>query len=100
MRAGRWCSSSSTGLEGVNNVFSHVSLILVATFSIFAKLLLTTLLALVLCTCAPMFLVQNAWVSHFLLTKILELTLSCVSLATQYNPSMESPEDIQLMKKS
>jgi hypothetical protein len=35
------------GLGGVNNVFSHVSLILVATFSIFAKLLLTDFLALV-----------------------------------------------------
>jgi hypothetical protein len=35
-------SSSSTGLEGVNNVFSHVSLILVAIFGIFAKLLLTS----------------------------------------------------------
>ncbi len=78
-------------LEGVNNVFSHVSLILVATFSVFAKLLLTTFLALAHRICAPMFLVQNAWVSHFLLTKILELTLSCVSQFTQYSPSMESP---------
>jgi hypothetical protein len=43
------------GLGGVNNVFSHVSLILVATFSIFAKLLLTNFLALVHRTCAPMF---------------------------------------------
>ena len=50
-------------LGGVNNVFSYVSLILVATFSIFAKLLLTNFLALVHCTCAPMFLEQNAWVS-------------------------------------
>ncbi len=49
-----------TGLEGVNNVFSHVSLILVATFSIFAKSLLTSFLALVHHTCAPMFLEQNA----------------------------------------
>ncbi len=30
------------GLEGVNNVFSHVSLILVATFRVFAELLLPT----------------------------------------------------------
>ncbi len=30
------------GLEGVNDVFSHVSLILVATFRVFAKLQLTT----------------------------------------------------------
>ena len=52
------------GLGGVNNVFSHVSLILVATFSIFAKLLLTKFLALVHRTCAPMFLEQNAWVSQ------------------------------------
>jgi hypothetical protein len=34
------------GLGGVNNVFSHVSLILVATLSIFAKLLLANFLAL------------------------------------------------------
>ena len=54
-----------TGLEGVNSVFSHVSLILVTTSSIFAKSLLTSFLALVIRTCAPMFLVQNAWVSHF-----------------------------------
>ncbi len=33
------------GLGGVNNVFSHVSLILVATSSIFAKLLLTNFFA-------------------------------------------------------
>ncbi len=52
------------GLGGVNNVFSHVSLILVATFSIFAKLLLTNFFALVHRTCAPMFLEQNAWVSR------------------------------------
>ncbi len=58
-------------LEGVNNVFSHVSLILVATFSVFAKSLLTSFLALVLRTCAPMFLVQNAWVSHFFSQKFL-----------------------------
>jgi hypothetical protein len=45
-----------------------------------------------------MFLVQNAWVSHFLFTKILELTLSCVSQATQYSPSLESPEDLKLVK--
>ncbi len=32
------------GLGGVNNVFSHVSLILVATFSIFAKSVLTNFL--------------------------------------------------------
>jgi hypothetical protein len=52
------------GLEGVNNVFSHVSLILVATFSIFTKLLLTSFLDLVHRTFAPMFLEQNAWVSQ------------------------------------
>jgi hypothetical protein len=52
------------GLEGVNNVFSHVSPILVTTFSIFAKLLLTIFLALVHRTCAPKFLEQNAWVSQ------------------------------------
>ncbi len=57
-------SSSSTGLEGVNNVFSHVSLILVAIFSIFAKSLLTSFLALVHRTCAPMFLEQNTRVSE------------------------------------
>jgi hypothetical protein len=72
------------GLGGVNNVFSHVSLILVATSSIFEKLLLTNIFApflaawesdflprflyywhseLVHRTCAPMFLEQNAWVS-------------------------------------
>jgi hypothetical protein len=51
------------GLGGVNSVFSHVSLILVATLSIFAKLLRTTFLALVHRTCALMFLEQNAWVS-------------------------------------
>ncbi len=54
-----------TGLEGVNSVFSHVSLILVATSSIFAKSILTSFLLLVLRTCAPMFLEQNARVSHF-----------------------------------
>jgi hypothetical protein len=119
-------SSSSTGLEGVNNVFSHVSLILDTTFSIFAKLLLTSFLALVHRTCTPMFLEQNKWVSQkqgahgnlvvaslpvnfllskpcgrrlmctsvglgmthtFLSHKILELTLFCVSQATQYSPS-------------
>jgi hypothetical protein len=47
------------GLGGVNNVFSHVFLILVATSSIFAKSLLTNFLALVQRTCAPMFLEQN-----------------------------------------
>ncbi len=52
------------GLGGVNNFFSHVSLILVATSSIFAKSLLTSFLVLVHCTRAPMFLVQNAWVSR------------------------------------
>ena len=52
------------GLGGVNNVFSHVSLILVATFNIFAKLLLTNILALEHRTCAPMRLEQNAWVSQ------------------------------------
>jgi hypothetical protein len=52
------------GLWGVNNAFSHVSLILVATFSIFAKLLLTNFLAPVHCSWAPMFLDQNAWVSQ------------------------------------
>jgi hypothetical protein len=41
------------GLGGVNNVFSHVSLILVATSSIFAKSLLTNFFALVHRTCAP-----------------------------------------------
>ncbi len=74
------------GLEGVNNVFSHVSIILVATFlfSVFAKLLLTDFFVpflaaresdllfhfsylwhskLVCCTCTPMFLAQNTWVS-------------------------------------
>jgi hypothetical protein len=72
------------GLGGVNNVFSHVSLILVANSSIFAKLLLTNFYApfspawesdfssrflypwhseLVRHTCAPIFLAQNAWVS-------------------------------------
>ncbi len=73
-------------LEGVNYVFSHVFLILVATFysSIFAKLLLTTFFApfsaaresdflsnfsylwhseLVHYTWAPIFLAQNMWVS-------------------------------------
>jgi hypothetical protein len=73
------------GLGGVNNVFSHVSLIFVATSSIFAKSLLTNFFApfsaaqesdfssrfsyhwrskLVHCTCAPMFLEQNTWVSQ------------------------------------
>jgi hypothetical protein len=52
------------GLGGVNNVFSHVSLFLVATLSIFAKLLLTNFFALVHPTFAPMFLEQNAWVSQ------------------------------------
>jgi hypothetical protein len=50
-------------LGGVNNVFSHVSLILVAPLSIFAKSLITNFLALVHRTCAPMFLEQNTWVS-------------------------------------
>jgi hypothetical protein len=73
-------------LEGVNYVFSHVSLILVATFlfTVFAKLLLTNFFApflaaresdfsscffylwhskLVRRTCTPIFLAQNAWVS-------------------------------------
>jgi hypothetical protein len=46
-------------------MFSHMFLlILVATFSIFAKSLLTSFLALVHRTCAPMFLEQNAWVSQ------------------------------------
>ena len=35
----------------------------------------------------------------FLSHKIHELTLSCVSQATQYSPSMESPEDLQLVNK-
>ena len=35
-----------------------------STFSIFVKLLLTNFLALVHCTCAPMFLEQNVWVSQ------------------------------------
>ncbi len=61
-RNNRVCSF--VGLGGVNNVFSHVSLILVATFSILAKLLLTNLLVLVHRTCAPMFLEQNTWVSR------------------------------------
>jgi hypothetical protein len=52
------------GLGGVNNVFLHVSLILVATFSIFVKSLLTNFFVLVHRTCAPMFLEQNAWVSQ------------------------------------
>jgi hypothetical protein len=52
------------GLGGVNSVFSHVSLILAATFSIFTKSLLTNFLALVHGTCAPMFLEQNMWVSQ------------------------------------
>jgi hypothetical protein len=52
------------GLGGVNNVFSNVSLISVATSSIFTKLLLTNFLALVPRTCAPMFLEQNTWVSQ------------------------------------
>jgi hypothetical protein len=52
------------GLGGVNNVFSHVSLILVATLSIFAKSLLTNFFAQVHCTCTPMFLAQIAWVSQ------------------------------------
>ncbi len=56
--------SSFVGLGGVNNVFSHVSHILVATFSIFVKSLLTNFLALVRCTCAHMFLEQNTWVSQ------------------------------------
>jgi hypothetical protein len=43
--------SRFVGLGGVNNAFSHVSLILVATFSIFAKSLLTNFLAPV--HCAP-----------------------------------------------
>ncbi len=73
------------GLGGVNNVFSHVSLILVATFSIYMKLLLTNFCTpfsaaqesdfsshflyhwqseLVHLTYAPMYLAQNAWVSR------------------------------------
>jgi hypothetical protein len=52
------------GLGGVNNVFSHVSLILVATPSIFATSLLTNFLALVHPTGAPMFLEQNVRVSQ------------------------------------
>ncbi len=56
--------SSFVGLGRVNSVFSHVSLILVATFSIFVKSLLTNFLALVHRTCAPMFLEQNTWVSQ------------------------------------
>jgi hypothetical protein len=35
----------------------------------------------------------------FLFTKILELTLSCVSQATQYSPSMESTRNFQLVNK-
>jgi hypothetical protein len=118
------------GLGGVNNVFSHVSLILVATSSVFAKSLLTSFLALVHRTCAPMFLDQNVWVSQkqdacgnlvlaslplnfpfsaffekrllwtsvglnmihtFLSHKILKLTLSCVSQATQYGWGLLNP---------
>jgi hypothetical protein len=73
------------GLGGLNYVFSHVSLILVATSSVFVKSLLTNFFApfsaawesdflsrflyrwrseLVRRTCAPMFLAQNAWVSQ------------------------------------
>jgi hypothetical protein len=33
--------------------------------------------------------------TRFIFTKILKLTLSCVSQATQYSPGMESPRDIQ-----
>jgi hypothetical protein len=36
----------------------------------------------------------------FFLTKILELTLSCISQATQYSPSVESPKDVQLVNES
>ncbi len=35
----------------------------------------------------------------FLFTKILELTLSCFSQATQYSPSRKSPEDPKLVNK-
>jgi hypothetical protein len=46
-------------------MFSHMFLlILVAPFSIFAKSLLTSFLALVHHTCDPMFLEQNVWVSQ------------------------------------
>jgi hypothetical protein len=54
--------SSFWWTRGSKQCFSHVSLILVATFSIFTKLLLTNVLELVHCTCTPMFLEQNAWV--------------------------------------
>ena len=48
------------GLGGENNVFSHVSLILVATSSIFTKLLLTNFFA-------PFLAAQEAnFLSHFL----------------------------------
>jgi hypothetical protein len=56
--------SSLVGLGGVNIVFSHVSLILVATFSIFVKFLHTNFLVLVHRKCAPMFLEQNVCVSQ------------------------------------
>jgi hypothetical protein len=69
-------------LGGVNNVFSHVSLILVATFSISAKLLLTNFLALVHHTCAPMFLEQNAWVSQ---SKTLAGNLVVASLLVNFS---------------
>ncbi len=49
----------------------------------------------VCCEC----LLDGSWFIPFFLTKILELTLSCVSQATQYSSSMESPEDIQLVNK-
>ncbi len=69
------------GLGGVNNDFSHVSLILVATFSVFAKLLLTNFSALVHRTCAPIFLEQNAWVSH---SKMLAGNLVVASLPLNF----------------
>ncbi len=40
---------------------------------------------------------EKMW--EFLFTKILELTLSCVSQATQYSPSRKSPEDPKLVNK-
>ncbi len=56
--------SSFYWTRGSKQCFLNVSLILVATFSIFAKSLLTNFLALVHCTCAPMFLEQNTLVSQ------------------------------------
>jgi hypothetical protein len=45
--------------------------------------------------------VNVRWTDHTFLShkNILKLTLSCVSQATQYSPSMESPEDLRLVNK-